>query len=273
MQAAPDELPPRPAVGAALLGAVRVAAVFGAVVVGTVLLLGAALVPVRPGGARPAERVAVELCRAFLRLTGLTLRVEHAERLLEHRGFVFFNHVSWLDPIVLVAVRPLRFLSTQGVRRLPFIGWIATALGTIYVNRGRDASREAARGALREAVRREPTPVAVAPEGKIGPGPGVLPFRRGAFEVAAEAGAEVLLVALRFEPRAYSLWVNREWLMFPLWRLCARTTPVVATVAPLTPALDPEAANPEALAAEAEHRLDVALGATPEAATPPRPVP
>lgn len=274
MQASPDELPPRPTAAAALLGAARVAAVILLVVGGTVLLLGAALLPVRLGAVTPAERVAVGLCRAFLRVTGLTLRVEDRERLREHRGFVFFNHVSWLDPIVLVAVRPLRFLSTLGVRFLPFIGWMATALGTIYVNRGRDASREAARHALREAVHRSPTPVALAPEGKIGAGPGVLPFRHGAFEVAADAEAPVLLVAVRFEPRAYSLWVNREWLIFPLWRLCARTVPVVATLTPLAPVLDPEADRPADLAAEAALRLDAVLvPASGRPATPPLPAP
>ena len=272
MQVSPDALPPRPTWAAALLGAARVAAVSVTVVGGTALLLGASLLPVRLGDVTPAERVAVGLCRAFLRITGVTLRVEHPERLRAHRGFVFFNHVSWLDPLVLVAVRPLRFLSTLGVRFLPFVGWMATALGTIYVNRGRGASREAARRALREAVRRSPTPVAIAPEGKIGPGPGVLPFRHGAFEVAADAEADVVLVALRFEPRAYSLWLDREWLVVPLWRLCARTTPFVATVTALAPPLDAGAGDPGTLATEAERRLDAVLvpGAV---ATPPRPAP
>ena len=259
MQVPPDALPPRPSPAAALLGAVRVVGVLGLLVGGTVVLLGAALLPVRLGDARPAERVAVGLCRAFLRVTGISLRVEHAERLREHRGFVFFNHLSWLDPLVLVAVRPLRFLSTLGVRFLPFIGWMATALGTIYVHRGRDASREKARTDLTEAVAASPTPVAVAPEGKIGPGPGVLPFRHGAFEVAADAHADVLLVALRFEPHAYALWQDGEWLTTALWRLCARTTPFAAHVLPLTPTLDPEADAPGALAAEAERRLDAVL--------------
>ena len=139
---------------------------------------------------------------------------------------------------------------------------------------------EAARRALREAVRSEPTPVALAPEGKIGPGPGVLPFRHGAFEVAADAEAEVLLVALRFEPHAHVYWLDGEWLAVPLWRLCARTGPLTATVTPVA-VLDPEADAPGALAAEAERRLDAVLvppgaasgTAASGAATPPRPAP
>ena len=258
MHVPPDALPPRPSPADAALGVVRVAAVLLLLVVGTVILLGAALLPVRLGRARPAQHVAAGICRAFLWITGSRLVVEGADTLRRHRGFVFFNHLSFLDPIVLVAARPLRFLATRGVRSIPFVGWMATALGTIYVDRGQDESREAARAALRAAVARSPTPVALAPEGRIGPGPGVLPFRRGAFEVAADAGAPVLLVALRFEPHAYALWQDEEWLVGPLWRLCARRRPFTATVAALPPALA-VGDDPAGAAAEAERRLDAVL--------------
>ena len=268
MQVPPDALPPRPTPAEALLGSLRFTAVLVLLVGGTVALLGASLVPARLGGVRPAEHVALGLCRAFLHVTGVTLRVEHPARLRDHHGFVFFNHLSWLDPLVLFAVRPLRFLSTLGVRSLPFVGWMATALGTVYVHRGRDASREQAREALREAVAASETPVAVAPEGQIGPGPGVLPFRHGAFEVAADAEADVLLVALRYEPYAHAVWQDREWLTTALWRVVARTGPFVATVTPLVPTLDPEADAPAALAAEAERRLDAALIPESDPATP-----
>jgi 1-acyl-sn-glycerol-3-phosphate acyltransferase len=247
-----------------VLGAVRVAAVLVLIVVGTVVLLAAALLPVRVGGARPAQHVAAAVCRAFLWATGTRLVVEGRGALRAHRGFVFFNHLSFLDPVVLVAARPLRFLSTQGVRSIPFVGWMATALGTIYVHRGREASRDAARQKLRAAVARSRTPVALAPEGEIGPGPGVLPFRRGAFEVAADADAPVLLVALRFEPHAYALWRDGEWLVGPLWRLCARRRPFTATVTALPPAL-PVDADPAGAAAEAERRLDAVLVRAPSA--------
>lgn len=271
MQVLPDDLPPRPSSREIAVGVLRVGAVLVLLVVGTGVLLAVSLVPTPIRSRSPAERVAVALCRAFLWITGVELQIDEAEVLREHRGFVFFNHVSWLDPLVLVAAAPFRFLSTLGVRFLPFVGWMATALGTIYVNRGRAASREAARSALREGIRSSPTPVAIAPEGRIGPGPGVLPFRHGAFEVAADAEAPVLLVALQFEPRPYALWADGEWLARPLWRLCARTVPVVARVTPLTPALLPDAPA-SVLAATAERRMNEALGVgQPTVLTPPLP--
>ena len=197
----------------------------------------------------------------MLRLSGTRVETVGTEALRAHRGFVFFNHLSFLDPVVLMAVTPLRFLATQGVRRIPFVGWVASAVGTLFVNRGRDDSREQARADLRAAVARSPLPVALAPEGGITPGPGVGPLRHGAFEVATDADADVLLVALQFEPPGYAVWED-EWLLAPLWRWCARTVPFTIRLTALAPALEtrPEAgASPAALAAEATERLDAVL--------------
>ena len=252
---------PRPGPLGALLGAARVLAVFGMLAAGTAVLLAAALVPIRVRGIRPAVYVAVGIARLFVSLTGIRLVVDGAEVLRAHRGFVFFNHLAWLDPVALMAVTPVRFLATQGVRRIPFVGWIAAAAGTLFVNRGQDESREAARGALREAVAASPLPVALAPEGGITPGPGVGPLRRGAFEVAQDADADVLLVALAFEPPGYAVW-EHETLLGPLCRMSSRTGPFTVRVTALGPSLEtrpPGGATGAALADEAEARLNAAL--------------
>jgi len=230
MHVPPEALPPRPGPLAVAVGIARVAATLALAVIGMLVLMLAALVPWPHGRVRPVEHVAGWLARACLWIAGVRREVAGLDRLRGHDGFVFFNHVSYLDPVVLVAARPMRFLSTQGVRRLPLIGPMATTLGTIYVHRGRDDSRAAAREALRGAVRQSPVPVALAPEGRIGDGQSVLPFRHGAFEVAAEADAPVVLVGLRFRPHAYLLWQEGEWVLTAYWRLCARTVPVVATL-------------------------------------------
>ncbi|HEX9952381.1 MAG TPA: lysophospholipid acyltransferase family protein [Rubricoccaceae bacterium] len=252
---------PRPGPLSILLGVLRVAGVLALLAVGTVVLLVAALLPVRPRGVRLAVHVAVGISRLFISLTGIRLVVEGRETLRAHRGFLFFNHLAWLDPIALMAVTPVRFLATQGVRRIPFVGWIAAAIGTLFVNRGRDESREAARGALRAAVAQSPLPVALAPEGGIGPGPGVLPLRHGAFEVAQDADADVLLVALAFDPPGYAVW-EHETLVGPLWRLCARTGACTVRITALGAPVEtrpPGGATAQALAAEATARFDAAL--------------
>ena len=254
MTVPPDHLPPRPGLLGAVLGAARVAVTLALLAGGAVAVLAASAMPPRRGAPRPALRVAGALSRACLWVAGVRREGAGLDRLRGHRGFVFFNHVSYLDPLVLAAAAPMRFLAAAGVRRLPLIGPMAAALGTVFVHRGRGESRRDARGALLRAVTESPEPVAVAPEGRIGPGGGVLPFRHGAFEVAQEARAEVLLVALRFSPHRYALWQDGEWLVAAYWRLCARTEPVTATLAVL------DALGPVERPAEAAGRAEREVG-------------
>ncbi|MFN3596278.1 MAG: lysophospholipid acyltransferase family protein, partial [Rubricoccaceae bacterium] len=151
----PDDAPlPRPSLSETALGALRVATVLALVAAGAAYVLA-----VGAGGRHErALRAAQRLCRLFCRVTGVALRTPHADRLARHPGFVFFNHGSFLDVVVLLAAAPMRFLATAGVRRLPFVGRMADAAGTLYVARGNAASREAARRALRATLRRAPLP-------------------------------------------------------------------------------------------------------------------
>ena len=259
MTVPPDQLPPRPGPLGVALGVVRVTATVGLLAIGTVAVLAASVIPPRRRKTRPALRVAGALCRACLWVAGVRRKTDGLERLQAHRGFVFFNHVSYLDPLVLVAAAPMRFLSAEGVRRLPLIGAMAEALGTVFVNRGRGESRRAAREALMRAVAESSVPVGIAPEGRIGPGGAVLPFRRGAFEVARDARADVLLVALQFTPHSYALWQDDEWILRAYWRLCARTEPVTASLAVVTSPSPIE--RPAEAATLAEHQLAQWLGA------------
>ena len=45
------------------------------------------------------------------------------------------NHISWLDILVLHAARHCRFVSKSDVRHWPLIGTLATASGTLYIER------------------------------------------------------------------------------------------------------------------------------------------
>ncbi|MEM1054197.1 MAG: lysophospholipid acyltransferase family protein [Bacteroidota bacterium] len=253
------------------VGAIRVVASVLLLTVACILVLIGAVIPGRWKGAGASMWVVWVVCRTFLLLNRVRLDVTEAETLTNARGFVFFNHVSYLDIPVLLAARPLRFLATAGVRRIPFIGWMARAVGTVFVHRGDGASREAARGELAAAFQRSPTPIALAPEGGVQHGPYVRPFRHGAFEVAAEAEAPVLLVALDFAPRGYAAWVDGESLLAGYWRLASRTAPLVARIVALPPA---ETVNgvPAVSAQRAEVRINEALEAI-WSVTPPRPAP
>jgi 1-acyl-sn-glycerol-3-phosphate acyltransferase len=209
---------------------------------------------------RPALWIVVLLARLFVRLFGVRLLCHNPEILRRHHGLVFINHLSYLDPVVIEALAPVRFLATSGVQRLPFVGWIARAVGTVFVERGRAESRSASRTAVMDKLGRGAyPPIVIAPEGQIGPGGRVLPFRHGALAIARDAGVPVLPVVLHFEPLAAAAWLQGEWILRALWRLAARTTPFTATVTLLRPLTLGPHDDPAAAAAALEARYDAAL--------------
>lgn len=256
-----------PGLRSGLLGALRVAASAALIAGACPAVLLAAVVPDRRNGPPAALRVARWTCRAFLWLNAIRFRVDDPEAVRQLRGFAFFNHVSYLDVPAVLALHPVRFLATAGVRRLPFIGWMARAAGTVFVQRSNGASREAARDDLLAAYRRRPLPIALAPEGGVHPGPSVAPFRHGAFEVAADAEAPVTLLALEYQPRGYVAWRGGENLVRAYWRLAARTEPITAHVLVRRPELRGLPASEAA--AVSEHAVNDALASV-WAARPPR---
>lgn len=86
------------------------------------------------------------------------------------------NHVSWLDILVLGGATGCAFVSKEELRNHPLLRWLADQNHTLYVKRGHrkgalDQAREIA------AALHAPRPLAIFPEGTVGPGDHLLPFR------------------------------------------------------------------------------------------------
>ena len=76
--------------------------------------------------------------RLILAVSGVSVRVRHAERLQAGASFVITpNHESFYDILVLLAVLPVsvRFLAKRNLFRLPILGWSMAAAGFIPVDR------------------------------------------------------------------------------------------------------------------------------------------
>jgi len=129
---------------------------------------------------------------------GVRLEVEGREAIDWTRAHVLVaNHASMIDvPAMFGAVPvPLRFMLKREIAAIPFIGWYGSAMGMVFIDRGnaRDAKRKLgdAVGKLREGA----TLIAF-PEGTRSKDGSVGPFKGGAFQVAIEAGAQVVPVAI-----------------------------------------------------------------------------
>lgn len=246
-----------------LVGIGRVLLALLALILGALVILLIGWLPVRIGGCRPAAWVSMGLARIFVALFHLKVICPDVASLRAHRGFIFPNHDSYLDILVLLSITPVRFLSMAAVRTYPLIGGMAAAIGTVFVDRENAASRKAARSSLAATLRQEPhPPIVVFPEGKIEPGDAVLPFRYGAFALACENQVAYLPCALRYRPLDLVTWNHGESLVAALWRLACARQPLYAELLPL-PVVTPAAeADPAQLAETARQAIESAIASS-----------
>jgi len=112
------------------------------------------------------------------------------------RRLVACNHLGYADIPVLGSVLPAAFVSKAEVARWPVIGFLASAAGTVFVDR---EDRAAAGGFVEEMRRRivNGGNLLVFAEGTSSRGESVLPFKSAPFAaVAGEPGTCVLPVRL-----------------------------------------------------------------------------
>jgi 1-acyl-sn-glycerol-3-phosphate acyltransferase len=148
------------------------------------------------------ERVATEFCRVH----GLALDVRG--RLPTTPAVLVANHVSYLDPLVLVRLVPAAPIAKKNVEGWPIIGAVGHALGVLFVDRNDPHSGARV---LHRAHRLLQGGISVLnfPEGTTTTGDQLLPFRRGIFGIARLAGRPVVPIALRYH-HPMRPWIGEE---------------------------------------------------------------
>lgn len=144
------------------------------------------------------------------------------------------NHISWLDIPVMHAARHCRFVSKSDIKDWPLVGTLATAAGTLYIERSsrRDALRMV--HLMRDALLAGEV-LAVFPEGTTGDGLSLLPFHANLLQAALSANAPVQPVGLRFidrisgQPSCAPIYVGDITLLGSIWRTLS-APPMVAVV-------------------------------------------
>lgn len=80
---------------------------------------------------------------------------------------MIFNHLSYVDPVLLVSLIPLSGVAKAGVANLPFIGAFARAMQWLFVERRGSSDHANAHTVKGDAV--EAIQARVADEGWVGP--------------------------------------------------------------------------------------------------------
>ena len=156
--------------------------------------LAVVLLPTR----RLRRRAARAAARLLIHGSGTPLRAAGLERLPTTPCIVVCNHQSYVDAFLLTAILPSRFtyvvkgeLENHAFTRLPL-----RALGALFVERfdAEQAAEDARRGAQAATAGDS---LVVFPEGTFRRGAGLLPFRLGAFSMAARGALPVVPMTLR----------------------------------------------------------------------------
>jgi 1-acyl-sn-glycerol-3-phosphate acyltransferase len=135
---------------------------------------------------------------ALIKMTGARYRVEQPPGLDLSTPHVFvMNHQSMLDIACAFASIPvnLRFVAKDVLKFVPFVGWYMWMTGMIFVDRSKGA--RALRSLTRAAAQiRAGASILIFPEGTRSRDGEILPFKRGPFALALQAGVPVVPVAI-----------------------------------------------------------------------------
>ncbi|SER21239.1 1-acyl-sn-glycerol-3-phosphate acyltransferases [Solimonas aquatica] len=150
---------------------------------------------------RETGRLAVRL---MLLCIGVPLRVRGLQHLPAGSNLVVCNHASYLDGIVLTAVLPRHysFVVQDGAGRWPLVGQCLSRMGVVFVNRSDSRAGAAATRSLMRKLHAGEA-LTVFAEGTFEDEAGLLPFKLGAFLMAARCGAPVVPAAIRGSRRLY----------------------------------------------------------------------
>lgn len=175
--------------------------VFTAYAGGLLVLIGTVVLPmlrIVPAGARTV-RLLQRGAAALFRAAGCRIALRGAQHLTGALPAVIVaNHESYVDALVLLAALPLvpNVIVNERLPGAPLVGRFVRAARFLAVDRTSVTDRLACATGMTQALSAGESLV-VFPEATFGDGPGMLPFRLGAFSAAVAAGRPVVPVTLR----------------------------------------------------------------------------
>jgi len=194
-----------------------------------------AMLAALPGNARLGWRVGSAAARLFFRAAGIPLVVRGTESIPAGPVVVAANHTSYLDALALIAAlgpRVHAFVAKREFEDHLLMRLLLRGFGTLFVERF-DVQKSAEHADVLVAAARAGRSLIVFPEGTLTRNTGLMPFRAGAFQVAAQAAVPVVPVSLR---GVRSVLRDGTWY--------ARRAPISVTVsAPVAPDGDDWAAT------------------------------
>lgn len=113
-------------------------------------------------------------------------------------GLMMSNHQSYVDIWIIPKYAITVFVAKAEVKKMLLVGWGASAVDTVYVDRGSKESRSETKNEIAKRIKNGRS-VIIFPEGTTGDGNGLLPLKPGMFHVAAEERFPIIPAAIFYE--------------------------------------------------------------------------
>ncbi|MDP2745200.1 1-acylglycerol-3-phosphate O-acyltransferase [Pseudomonas sp.] len=115
-----------------------------------------------------------------------------------HACVIIANHQSNYDLYVLGRVVPKRTVSIgkKSLKWVPFFGQLYWLAGNVLLDRGNAIRAKQAMLTTTDTLKHKDTSIWVFPEGTRNLGKGLLPFKKGAFQMAIAAGVPIIPVCV-----------------------------------------------------------------------------
>jgi 1-acyl-sn-glycerol-3-phosphate acyltransferase len=151
--------------------------------------------------------------RTWLRLTGVRVKVAGRELLDPNQPYVFVaNHWSYLDaaPLFAYTGRRMGMVAKKELLKAPLLGYGMGFVNVIAIDR---SNRERAVETLKIATERLRSGISfgVCPEGTRARTGEMLPFKKGAFHMAVQAGVPVVPIALKNSDKLMGRGTGEAW--------------------------------------------------------------
>lgn len=192
------------------------------------------------------------------RVAGFDVRIEGVPLMQD----VFFvsNHQSWIDILSLGGATGCAFISKDGVKATPIVGWLAEQNNTIFVARKQRGAVSGQIETVRAAMATH-QPIALFPEGTTGDGITLLPFKPALFEVLLPPPRAIRIqpVVVDYGPAAPLVaWKNGETGIANALRILGAPGRRAVTLRFLDPFDPGDHPDRKTLAAETQRRIAAA---------------
>jgi 1-acyl-sn-glycerol-3-phosphate acyltransferase len=138
--------------------------------------------------------------RAGIRAGGIRVVIQGAEHIPTDQSCIFLsNHVSNLDPPILLPAIPgmCSVFLKKSLMKIPFVGIAMRMAKYVPVSRGHSRAEAEQSVAIAADALRSGLNIFIFPEGTRSPDGNLLPFKKGAFFLAADANAPMVPIVIQ----------------------------------------------------------------------------